>query len=51
MFQFLDKNRASVRQEALIDWDCVRRRFPWSIILLLGAGFAISDAVKVNLRI
>ncbi|CAI2349232.1 unnamed protein product [Caenorhabditis sp. 36 PRJEB53466] len=41
-----NKDRRSVRQEPLIDWDCVRRRFPWSIILLLGAGFAISDAVK-----
>ncbi|CAA84299.3 putative transporter B0285.6 [Caenorhabditis elegans] len=43
-----DKSRPSVRQEPLIDWDCVRRRFPWSIILLLGAGFAISDAVRVS---
>ncbi|CAI5445092.1 unnamed protein product [Caenorhabditis angaria] len=47
-FRFLreDKMRKCVRREALIDWDTVRRRFPWSIILLLGAGFAISDAVK-----
>ncbi|KJH48660.1 sodium:sulfate symporter transmembrane region [Dictyocaulus viviparus] len=38
--------RPSVRREALLTWDAVRRRFPWSVILLLGAGFAISKSVK-----
>ncbi|CAB3402918.1 unnamed protein product [Caenorhabditis bovis] len=41
-----DKDRPSIRRPSLIDWDTVKRRFPWSIILLLGAGFAISGAVN-----
>ncbi|KIH43223.1 hypothetical protein ANCDUO_26776, partial [Ancylostoma duodenale] len=49
-FSFLrpesDRNRPAVRREALLTWDAVKRRFPWSVILLLGAGFAISKSVK-----
>ncbi|KIH56613.1 sodium:sulfate symporter transmembrane region [Ancylostoma duodenale] len=41
-----DRNRPAVRREALLTWDAVKRRFPWSVILLLGAGFAISKSVK-----
>ncbi|KAK5967769.1 hypothetical protein GCK32_020884, partial [Trichostrongylus colubriformis] len=40
------KKLPSVRREALLTWDAVQRRFPWSVILLLGAGFAISESVK-----
>ncbi|PIO60944.1 hypothetical protein TELCIR_17548 [Teladorsagia circumcincta] len=41
-----ERSRPSVRREALLTWDAVKRRFPWSVILLLGAGFAISKSVK-----
>ncbi|KAK6740512.1 hypothetical protein RB195_008774 [Necator americanus] len=41
-----DRDRPSTKREALLTWDAVRRRFPWSVILLLGAGFAISKSVK-----
>ncbi|MFH4977700.1 hypothetical protein AB6A40_004409 [Gnathostoma spinigerum] len=32
--------------ETLLTWSLVTKRFPWSVILLIGAGFAISAAVK-----
>uniref|UniRef100_A0A7I4Y994 Na+/dicarboxylate na+/tricarboxylate and phosphate transporter n=1 Tax=Haemonchus contortus TaxID=6289 RepID=A0A7I4Y994_HAECO len=41
-----ERGRPPVRREALLTWDAVKRRFPWSVILLLGAGFAISKSVK-----
>ncbi|WKX99005.1 hypothetical protein Q1695_014122 [Nippostrongylus brasiliensis] len=41
-----DRSRPSEKREALLTWDAVKRRFPWSVILLLGAGFAISKSVK-----
>ncbi|VDM50854.1 unnamed protein product [Toxocara canis] len=37
---------ATEGEEALLTWNAVQRRFPWSVILLIGAGFAISEAVK-----
>ena len=33
---------------ALIDWNHVQQKFPWSILFLLGGGFAISDASKAS---
>uniref|UniRef100_A0A1I7XPU8 Na+/dicarboxylate na+/tricarboxylate and phosphate transporter n=1 Tax=Heterorhabditis bacteriophora TaxID=37862 RepID=A0A1I7XPU8_HETBA len=41
-----ERLRPSVKRDALLSWNTVRQRFPWSIILLLGAGFAISKSVK-----
>ncbi|CAD6188314.1 unnamed protein product [Caenorhabditis auriculariae] len=41
-----DKKRISVKRDPLVTWATVQKRFPWSIILLLGAGFAISNSVK-----
>ena len=32
--------------EALLNWDYVQDRLPWGIVLLLGGGFALSDASK-----
>lgn len=34
--------------ESLLDWQYVQSRFPWGVILLLGGGYAISDAFKVS---
>ncbi|XP_023795218.1 solute carrier family 13 member 5 isoform X1 [Cyanistes caeruleus] len=29
---------------SLLEWDVVQRKMPWSIVLLLGGGFALADA-------
>jgi len=31
----------------LLDWNVVQRKMPWSIVLLLGGGFALADASAV----
>jgi len=33
---------------ALLDWATVHRMMPWNVILLLGGGFALADACKVQ---
>ncbi|CAI4229626.1 unnamed protein product [Auanema sp. JU1783] len=40
------RSRPSINREALLTWDTVKKKFPWSVILLLGAGFSISESVK-----
>ncbi|CAJ0941309.1 unnamed protein product, partial [Mesorhabditis belari] len=34
------------RSEAILTWPVVQRRMSWSVLLLIGAGFAISEGVK-----
>ena len=31
----------------LLEWKVVTKKFPWNIVLLLGAGFAMAKAAKV----
>lgn len=33
---------------ALLDWAYVQRKFPWSVLLVLGGGYVLSDAFKVS---
>jgi len=33
----------------LLDWETVHAKMQWGVIMLLGGGFAIADAVKVSL--
>ena len=33
---------------SLLDWDYAKDKLPWGIVLLLGGGFALSDACKVS---
>jgi len=33
---------------SLLDWNYVQQKFPWNVLLLLGGGYAISDASKVS---
>ena len=32
----------------LLDWQTVQLKMQWGVIMLLGGGFAIADAVKVS---
>ena len=43
---FIDKNPAGP-VPSLLDWKFVHVNMSWSVILLLGGGFALADAVKV----
>lgn len=39
---------ADTSSPALLDWPYVQQKFPWSVLLLLGCGYVISDASKVS---
>ena len=47
MFLFTDTSPYG-RVPALLDWKFVHENMAWSVILLLGGGFALADAVKVK---
>lgn len=34
--------------ETLLDWDSVQHKLPWSVVLLLGSGFALADGAKAS---
>ncbi len=47
MFYFAEKKRPGP-VPALLDWETVDKHMAWSVIVVLGGGFALADATKVR---
>ncbi|XP_021954055.1 solute carrier family 13 member 5 isoform X3 [Folsomia candida] len=45
-YNFLRQGKGKV--EALLDWKFVQSNLPWGVVLLMGGGFALSDASDVS---
>ncbi len=35
---------------ALLDWPVVHSKMAWSVVIVLGGGFALADATKVDIK-
>ncbi|KAK0428622.1 hypothetical protein QR680_010911 [Steinernema hermaphroditum] len=42
----LYSSKPPTSRKALLTWDSVHRKLPWSVVFLIGAGFAISQGVQ-----
>jgi sodium-dependent dicarboxylate transporter 2/3/5 len=41
---FQPKSSPSAKSPSLVNWELIEKKLPWGVILLLGGGFALSDA-------
>ena len=41
---FQSRDVKSSRSPSLVSWELIEKKLPWGVILLLGGGFALSDA-------
>ena len=39
------------KADALLDWPIVHKKYPWSIIFLMGGGFALAEACEVTMML
>jgi sodium-dependent dicarboxylate transporter 2/3/5 len=41
---FQSSKLPSTKSPSLVSWELIEKKLPWGVILLLGGGFALSDA-------
>jgi hypothetical protein len=41
---FQSRRLPSEKSPSLVNWEMIEKKLPWGVILLLGGGFALSDA-------
>ena len=46
-FHYLE-NKSPGPVPALLDWPVVHSKMAWSVVIVLGGGFALADATKVS---
>ena len=44
----LHKVEDTGKADTLLDWPIVHKKYPWSIIFLMGGGFALAEACEVH---